>query len=347
VQAAGSSGGGGGGGLDQATADTLYVKLPGDTMTGKLTINAMDGLEVIDPAATWSRVKTTAGASKWSAGASVTGFGINDETAGVPRLAIDLATGNATFSGTVTTSNSIINTGTITSTATITSNTDIVSTAGHVSSKSNGGNANHWMLDAANASRAVMYWAPATDRLVFARGDSTAPTGFCEIHPSGLFYSSYGYQTKSGIASLPTNYASNIDSSQHLWIDAVDLGQIAFASDYRIKKDVVDLPAMWDAVKALRPIKYTQAAFSPPSHSERAVENGEPLFKADSIERWGFLAHELQATLTPSAANGVKDDPAAIQSPNPFTIIAALTKALQETMTRLEAVEAQLAVARR
>jgi hypothetical protein len=64
------------------------------------------------------------------------------------------------------------------------------------------------------------------------------------------------------------------------------------------------------------------------------------MFEADDIERWGFVAHELQATLVPSASTGVKDSPDTIQSPNPWTVIAALTRALQEAMSRIEALEA-------
>jgi hypothetical protein len=65
------------------------------------------------------------------------------------------------------------------------------------------------------------------------------------------------------------------------------------------------------------------------------------MFANDDTERWGFIAHELQEALTPSAATGVKDSPDTVQSPNPFTLIAALTKALQEAMARIEALEAR------
>ena len=146
------------------------------------------------------------------------------------------------------------------------------------------------------------------------------------------------------------------------WIDVTAVGVLQPYSDYRVKKDVIDLPGMWDTVKALRPIKYTQATFSPPSHvayvakqkakaeqyaktkaSEREGEDpvvpGE-LYLADDNERWGFIAHELQETLVPTAATGVKDQDNLIQTPNPFTVIAALTKALQEAMVRIEALEA-------
>jgi hypothetical protein len=172
-----------------------------------------------------------------------------------------------------------------------------------------------------------------------------------------------GHATRTGVNGAYAGNFFNImhGTGQQLWIDTTQIGTFAYTSDYRIKKDVIDLPGMWDVVKQLRPIKYTQAQFTPPSHikyvaeetlkaRKEAEENPQakprevstaPLFEADDIERWGFIAHELQATLTPSASSGVKDSPDTIQSPNPFTLIAALTKALQEAMARIEALEAR------
>jgi hypothetical protein len=150
-----------------------------------------------------------------------------------------------------------------------------------------------------------------------------------------------GYNSRTGLSG--TNQANfwNFSWGGGLrgWVDTTDLGLITFTSDYRVKKDVTGLPDAWEAVKGLRPVRYTQAEFSPPSHVERAAEAG-PMFVADDLERWGFIAHELQETLIPSAATGVKDDPDTIQSPNPWTVIAALTSALQEAMARIEALEA-------
>ena len=111
-----------------------------------------------------------------------------------------------------------------------------------------------------------------------------------------------------------------------LWVDGSNMGNITVTSDYRIKKDVIDLPGMWDTVKALRPIKYTQAQYTPQIEKERmlkeaaaarerAVKDGvepkpaeqvQPMFEADDIERWGFIAHELQETMIESAATGVQ-----------------------------------------
>jgi hypothetical protein len=100
---------------------------------------------------------------------------------------------------------------------------------------------------------------------------------------------------------------------------------------------------MWDTVKALKPIKYTHQDFTPQIEIENGRAAQGPFFVGDDVERWGFIAHELQETLVPSAASAEKDAPNAIQSPNPFTLLAAVTKALQEALTRIEALEVVVA----
>lgn len=183
-----------------------------------------------------------------------------------------------------------------------------------------------------------------------------------ELHANGLCRAGLGVACRSGFAGVFRPNTFNIDwaPGAQLWIDTSNLGTIAFTSDYRVKKDVVDLPGTWETVKALRPVKYTQAQYTPQIEIERmakealarreqAAEGGaepkpaeeiKPMFEADDKERWGFIAHELQETLIEDAATGYKDAPDYVQSPNPWTVIAALTKALQEAMTRIEALEA-------
>jgi hypothetical protein len=165
-----------------------------------------------------------------------------------------------------------------------------------------------------------------------------------------------GFCCKAGQAAAPGSNVFNLNytGSVALWIDVSNLGNISTTSDYRIKKDVIDLPGMWDTVKALRPIKYTQAEFQPPVQADHVADqlkkksagelkeevNTAPLFAADDIERWGFIAHELQEALVPSAAAGEKDSYDTVQSLNLAVLVAALTKALQEAMARIEALEA-------
>jgi hypothetical protein len=183
------------------------------------------------------------------------------------------------------------------------------------------------------------------------------------FHAQGTIKSDNGYACKSGNAGATSGNVFNFfwtGGAMQMWVDGTNNGTVNTTSDYRTKKDVTDLPGAWDEVKALRPIKYTQAEFSPPSHLEYIADelakarkeaednpdaaprevNTAPLYTADDIERRGFIAHELQETLGESAATGVKDSPDTVQSPNPWTVIATLTKALQEAMARIEALEA-------
>jgi hypothetical protein len=154
--------------------------------------------------------------------------------------------------------------------------------------------------------------------------------------------SALGYIAHAGTGGVYRGNAFNIDwsGSPQLWIDGSNIGTFAFTSDYRIKKDIAPLPSTWDRVKALKPISYTHQDFTPPVELETAKERGVPFIQGDDIVRWGFVAHELQETLVESAASAVKDAPDAIQSPNPFALLAAVTRALQEAMARIEALEA-------
>jgi hypothetical protein len=126
------------------------------------------------------------------------------------------------------------------------------------------------------------------------------------------------------------------------YINATYVGAIA-VSDYRAKKDVRLLPSMWERVKALKPVSYQHREYTPPHLAETARNTGKPFVEADGIERWGFAAHELQDALVEGAATGRKDQEKVLQSPNPMVVIAALTKALQEAMSRIETLEAAYA----
>ena len=164
-----------------------------------------------------------------------------------------------------------------------------------------------------------------------------------------------GLQCKNGASgALGGNVITFLWSGGYMatFVDNTHLGALSFVSDHRIKKDVEDLPSMWDTVKRYRPIKYTQAEFWADKSDVMDPKTGEkvetpvseaPLYVADNIERWGFLAHELQEATIPSASSGTKDELNTLQQPNPWTMLAALTKTLQEAMERIETLEAALA----
>jgi hypothetical protein len=91
-------------------------------------------------------------------------------------------------------------------------------------------------------------------------------------------------------------------------------------SDYRLKENVELSTYGTDAVKALRPVTYD--------------------FKESGAHSLGFIAHEA-AEVLPNAATGEKDGEM-MQSINTYPIVAALTKALQESITRIETLEAKV-----
>jgi hypothetical protein len=150
----------------------------------------------------------------------------------------------------------------------------------------------------------------------------------------GGVVASQGTQCRPGVSGTPIANTFNINWTgvAYLWIDGVNCGQITLTSDYRIKENIADLPTMWDRVKALRPISYT------------IKDNTQLLSRASPEEEWGFIAHELQDTLIPSASTGYKDAPNILQSPNIMTLVAPLTRALQEAMERIESLESRIAI---
>jgi hypothetical protein len=300
-----------------ADLDARYVNVAGDTMTGNLTAVTV----------------ASSGGSVWSANTATTGafhFG----TSGNKYLIYDgnnyVLAGGALFCGQISSSGAI-----------------------------GAGNA---------GAEGFIHFGNTGGRYLNYDGSNFNFGTIGEVRSNSVFNSTQGYRCRAGTDGIVSN-TFNIyhdGSAQQIYIDAVRMGSIAYTSDYRAKKDVVDLQNTWDTVKALRPIKYTQADFSPPAHIKFVAEevakarkeaednpdavprevNTGHLLIADNIERWGFLAHELQETLTDSAATAPKDAPDAIQSPNPWTVIAALTKALQEAMARIEALEGGTAPAR-
>jgi hypothetical protein len=111
-------------------------------------------------------------------------------------------------------------------------------------------------------------------------------------------------------------------ASVNLWIENVDVGPIHLTWWGRSSRfrNIEPLPDMWDAVKKLQPVKYTTT---------------QPL-SGEDIERCGFTAENLREAAHKSAV--IEDD-----ALEPWPVIAALTKALQEAMARIEVLEARLA----
>jgi len=318
-----------------------FVKKTGDYMSGNLAISAANPAIALDKTASaqqayiTGRVDTGSGVkSRWdlvlSSSAAESGanagsnFVVNsyndDGTYKSSPFYIERNTSHATFAGWVYASQNFISTTTA------------------VVLASNGGAGGYVYLRPQNAASATAEWV-ATPGGVFSGGGPVEASSF-NFRPSTVG----GFLCKRGISGVNGGNKFTLwwaSPSLGAYVDDTSLGNFTFASDYRIKKDVEDLDSTWTQVKALRPIRYTQAEFSPPSHLARdSDEPIAPLFENDDSEQWGFIAHELQETLIESAATATKDAPDAIQAPNPWTIIAALTKTIQEMQARIEALEA-------
>jgi hypothetical protein len=154
--------------------------------------------------------------------------------------------------------------------------------------------------------------------------------GTLTVSNTGLLIAGKGVLDRQGMSGAYTGNVHNFIYASpyfYAYVNDTNMGAIAWQSDYRMKKDIQPLPSMWDIVKRLSPIQYSIKEWG--------------LFKNDDTPRWGFVAHELQEKLLPSAATGTKDEEDVVQSPNPWTVIAALTKALQEAMRRIEVLEAR------
>jgi hypothetical protein len=139
-----------------------------------------------------------------------------------------------------------------------------------------------------------------------------------------------GYVGRAGLFGAFSN-TFNIQwtGSAILWIDSTSLGAIQTSSDYRIKKNIQTqtAPAI-DRIKLLRPITYE-------------LKDYTDLFKADGVQREGFIAHEVQEVI-PSGVEGEKDEENVIQSLRLDAIVSVLTKALQEVIEKIENLENQL-----
>ena len=114
------------------------------------------------------------------------------------------------------------------------------------------------------------------------------------------------------------------------WIDGSNQGNVTFTSDYRTKREITtQTESGIDKVKLLRPVTFKRAAFG-------------DLFVDEDVVREGFIAHEVGEVI-PSGCEGEKDAENQIQSLNIDAIVSVLTKALQETIAKVEQLEAQLA----
>ena len=173
-------------------------------------------------------------------------------------------------------------------------------TSGNIASQAKGGgNAQVAFADNAGNIKGYCYWDVGTNsvRLSHPSGANVAclPSGAISLSGpmQGVGVSGRQGQNGGSYGSIHNWFWGG--GAIQAWVDTTNLGNVSLVSDYRIKKGVADLPSMWETLKALRPIKYTQAEFSPPSHvkyiaeeklkARKAAEDDPELRRAKSTTR--------------------------------------------------------------
>ena len=184
--------------------------------------------------------------------------------------------------------------------------------------------------------------SPGTGAINLAAGGTsrfrvTSDTCFSlvDLRSQGQIWSDVGYRVKAGISGSLGTQRYNIawdGTNATLYVENTPVGVIASSSDRRVKHHINNTPSATDIVMALRPVTYRW--------------RDEGILQDDGVARWGFIADEVQSVL-PSAVIGEGDAVSEDGSIHPQhvvdrPIIAALTKALQEAITQLNATEARL-----
>ena len=155
-------------------------------------------------------------------------------------------------------------------------------------------------------------------------GTTISNSGFAVEATSGGTFS-YRATTNGGFGVA--HYYSDVGGTRAFkaYIDAN--GSFQTTSDYRVKENVADITDATNRIKSLRPVSYNQVGSDQPQE--------------------GFIAHELQEVI-PHVVTGEKDQVKSdgspfIQSVNYSGLIATLTAALKESITRIEQLEEEVA----
>ena len=146
-----------------------------------------------------------------------------------------------------------------------------------------------------------------------------------------------GFASKAGMSAATSDVGNKfnfawVSPSAQLWVDDTNIGNITTSSDRRIKHNIQPLSTTTDKILALKPVEFNW--------------KNTGIFKDDGISHWGFIADEVQ-TVIPNAVEGEPDrlDVNGNIQPQLLSdrpIIAALVKALQETINRIDSLETRL-----
>jgi hypothetical protein len=164
---------------------------------------------------------------------------------------------------------------------------------------------------------------------VYAKAPNTSGAGFVGVNNgAGVPYAAVSSSTTGTLmVYYYGTFPSSVTTNGYVILSGSGVNYYS-ASDYRLKSNVVPLSNAITKLKQLAPKNYTWI-----SHPDMGTVDG-------------FIAHELQAVV-PQAVNGEKDAVDANGNPeyqgvDSSNLVPLLTAALQEAITRIEALEAKV-----
>lgn len=145
----------------------------------------------------------------------------------------------------------------------------------------------------------------------------------------GEVNSAWGYLDRQGIDGTPGTNAFNFywtGSALQGWIDNVNLGNVNFTSDRRVKHNVEPMTGALAGVMRLRPVTFNWRDIG--------------IFRDDHQRHDGLIAQDVQRVF-PDAVNGDPDAVNADGTPkpeniNPLPMIAVLTESVQELKHQID-----------
>lgn len=226
------------------------------------------------------------------------------------------------------------------------------------------------------ASETIQITRHASDGLLMrlntgSSGNATMKAGIGVLNGDGMYFTTgtgatermrlestgklikYGNLTSARIQPQ-TNGTGYLGESSFRWTQLYVTTATNVSSDSRLKTDIQDSDLGYDFIKSLRPVSYrvTNSGSDYVTDDNGDVvldENGKETFApvAGTRMHYGFIAQEVKKSLGANAGNisiwGLDDpdDPNSFQSLAYEELISPLTKALQEAITKIEALETE------
>ena len=199
------------------------------------------------------------------------------------------------------------------------------------------------------------------------RLQNTTSGGHIELYTNNavrnrFLYNGQGTEFSNQSRVIPTtDNAVDLGNAGGRWTSVFAVNGTIQTSDSRLKHEVETSVLGIDFVKALRPVSYKWIEGKKVPIVDGTDENGENIYRTDddgnwvhesragARRHWGFIAQEVKQVVDDANVDFAgwtladKDDPDSTQSLRYDEFIAPLTKALQEAIAKIEALETKVA----